>query len=352
MGPSFTKRDFGKTSRGETVELFTLRNGSGMEMSISTYGGSIVSLMVPDKRGEFADVVLGFDSVDGYEEHRKFFGALIGRYGNRIAKGRFSLDGVEYQLATNNGENHLHGGHNGFDRVIWDAVASSDAGGAGVELTYVSGDGEEGYPGTLTATVVYTLTERNEVEIAYSASTDRDTIVNLTNHSYFNLAGGGEILDHRLTLHASRFTPTDAGSIPTGELRPVAGTPFDFTEPTAIGSRIDEADEQLGFGRGYDHNWVLDKKDDDLSPAAAVYEPSSGRLMEVLTTEPGIQFYSGNFLDGSVIGKGGLPYAHRTGFCLEAQHFPDSPNRPDFPSTVLRPGGIYSQTTVYRFSVR
>ena len=350
--PRITKADFGKTKDGKAVEIYTLTNSRGSEARIITYGGTVVSLKVPDKQGKFGDVVLGFDSIADYEKHTAFFGALIGRYGNRIAKGKFTLDGRGYSLATNNGENHLHGGVKGFDKVVWTAKPSTDQNGANLELTYQSVDGEEGYPGNLNVKVVYTLTEDNKLKIVYSATTDKATVVNLTHHSYFNLAGAGDILDHRLTLNADRFTPTDSGSIPTGVLANVKGTPFDFTNETAIGARIGQENEQLKFGHGYDHNWVLNRKGKGVELAARVYDPTSGRVMEVLTTEPGIQFYSGNFLDASVPGKGGKSYPLRSGFCLETQHFPDSPNRSNFPSTVLRPGQTYSQTTIYAFSVR
>jgi len=350
--PRITKADFGKTKDGKAVEIYTLTNSRGSEARIITYGGTVVSLKVPDKQGKFGDVVLGFDSIADYEKHTAFFGALIGRYGNRIAKGKFTLDGRGYSLATNNGENHLHGGVKGFDKVVWTAKPSTDQNGANLELTYLSVAGEEGYPGNLNIKVVYTLTEDNKLKIVYSATTDKATVVNLTHHSYFNLAGAGDILDHRLTLNADRFTPTDSGSIPTGVLANVKGTPFDFTNETAIGARIGQENEQLKFGHGYDHNWVLNRKGKGVELAARVYDPTSGRVMEVLTTEPGIQFYSGNFLDASVPGKGGKSYPLRSGFCLETQHFPDSPNRSNFPSTVLRPGQTYSQTTIYAFSVR
>jgi len=350
--PRITKADFGKTKDGKAVEIYTLTNSRGSEARIITYGGTVVSLKVPDKQGKFGDVVLGFDSIADYEKHTAFFGALIGRYGNRIAKGKFTLDGRVYSLATNNGENHLHGGVKGFDKVVWTAKPSTDQNGANLELTYLSVAGEEGYPGNLNIKVVYTLTEDNKLKIVYSATTDKATVVNLTHHSYFNLAGAGDILDHRLTLNADRFTPTDSGSIPTGVLANVKGTPFDFTNETAIGARIGQENEQLKFGHGYDHNWVLNRKGKGVELAARVYDPTSGRVMEVLTTEPGIQFYSGNFLDASVPGKGGKSYPLRSGFCLETQHFPDSPNRSNFPSTVLRPGQTYSQTTIYAFSVR
>ncbi|MFT3746538.1 MAG: aldose epimerase family protein [Pyrinomonadaceae bacterium] len=352
--PKITKDNFGQTADGKAVEIYTLTNTRGSEARIMTYGGTVVSLKVPDKSGKLGDVVLGYDSVADYEKHTSFFGALIGRYGNRIAKGKFSIGGKEYTLATNNGENHLHGGVKGYDRVVWTAKGFTSAAGANLELKYLSKDGEEGYPGNLNITVVYTLTEANELKIVYSATTDKATVVNLTHHSYFNLAGAGSgtILDHDMMINASKFTPTDAGSIPTGELKNVKGTPFDFTKPVAIGKRIEQDDEQLKFGKGYDHNWVLTKTGKALTLGATVYEKTSGRVMKVLTTEPGMQFYSGNFLDGSIKGKSGQDYPYRSGFCVEAQHYPDSPNEPKFPSTVLRPGQKYSQTTVYQFSVR
>jgi aldose 1-epimerase len=352
--PKITKAAFGKTADGKAVEIYTLTNSGGAEAKIITYGGAVVSLKVPDKSGKLGDVVLGYDSVADYEKHTSYFGALVGRYANRIAKGKFSLNGKEYTLAVNNGENHLHGGLKGFDKVVWTARPSTVATGANLDLTYLSRDGEEGYPGKLSVRAVYTLTEKNELKIVYSATTDKDTVVNLTHHSYFNLAGAGNssILDHQLTLNADRFTPTDSGSIPTGELRSVKGTPFDFTIPTAIGARIDQQDEQLKFGAGYDQNWVLNKTGNELALAATVYEPTTGRVMEVLTTEPGVQFYAGNYLDGVITGKSGQQYPKRSGFCLEAQHFPDSPNKPQFPTTELKKGQKYSQTTIYKFSVR
>ncbi|UCC71995.1 MAG: galactose mutarotase [Gemmatimonadota bacterium] len=345
---------FGRTADGKDVGLYTLANANGVVVKITNYGGILTHLFVPDREGNLADVVLGYDSLDDYLRDSPYFGAIVGRYGNRIARGRFVLDGVEYTLAANNGANHLHGGLKGFDKVVWTAepFATDDA--AGLRLTYVSADGEEGYPGQLSVTVTYALTNDNELRIDYRAETDKPTVVNLTHHSYFNLAGhdSGDILEHELALAASRFTPVDPGLIPTGELRSTVSTPMDFGKATAIGARIDEADEQLRFGGGYDHNFVLDEYDGSLRIAAQVYEPTSGRVMEIYTTEPGIQFYSGNFLDGSNVGKGGAPYDHRAGFCLETQHFPDSPNKPQFPSTVLRPGERFESTTVYRFSVR
>ena len=353
--PKITHKPFGKTADGKAVEIYTLTNSKGVEATIITYGGTVVSLKVPDKSGKLGDVVLGFDSVADYEKHTAYMGALIGRYGNRIAKGRFTLNGKEYVLAVNNGENHLHGGPKGYDKVVWNARPSTAANGANLELTYRSRDGEEGYPGNLLITVIYSLTEKNELKIVYSATTDKDTVVNLTHHSYFNLAGAGngDILGHQLTLNANKFTPTDSGSIPTGELRDVKGTPFDFTTSTAIGARINQDEQQLKFGQGYDHNYALTKNGGGgVELAATVYEPKSGRVMEVLTTEPGLQFYSGNFLDGSVAGANGQSYLKNTGFCLESQHYPDSPNKPKFPSTTLRRGQQYSTTTIYKFSTR
>ena len=348
------KSVFGKTPDGTTVYLYTLRNSKGMEAHITNYGGIVVSLLVPDRDGRPGDIVLGFDSLADYLNDSPYFGCIVGRYGNRIAKGRFALDGKEYTLATNNGPNHLHGGRKGFDKVIWAAEVGSASGGPSLVLTYLSKDGEEGYPGNLSVKVTYQLTDRNELKIEYLASTDKPTVVNLTHHSYFNLAGAGvgDILSHFLMIDADRFTPVDSGLIPTGELRSVHGTPMDFTTATAIGARIDQDDEQLHLGRGYDHNFVLRKEGSRLKRAADVYEESSGRVMEVLTTEPGLQFYSGNFLDGHLVGKGGKKYDHRYGFCLETQHFPDSPNKPKYPTTVLGPGQSYSTTTIYRFSTQ
>ena len=352
--PTITMVSFGRTASGRLVEIYTLTNSKGAEARIMTYGGTIVSLKMPDRNGKLADIVLGFDNLAAYEKTRTFFGALIGRYGNRIAKGKFRLGGKDYQLVTNNGANHLHGGIDGYDRVVWTAKPIQGTDSVSLELTYLSLDGEEGYPGNLRIRVIYRLTDKNEVKIVYSATTDKETVVNLTHHSFFNLADGGAsiILGHQLTLNADLFTPTDAGSIPTGQLRPVKGTPFDFTKATVIGARIDDPDEQLKFGQGYDHNFVLNKNGSELSLAATVYEPKSGREMKLYTTEPGIQFYSGNFLDGSVKGKAGVSYSRRSGFCLEAQHFPDSPNEASFPTTVLKPGQTYAQTTIYSFSTR
>jgi aldose 1-epimerase len=346
-----TSEPFGKTPDGTPVEIFTLNDG-GYEARIATYGGIVVSLKAPDRSGKAVDVVLGFDDVDGYVDNFNgpsdaFFGAAIGRYANRIAHGSFTLDGKKYSLPKNNGENTLHGGPHGFNNVVWKGKAVAN----GVELTYLSKDGEAGFPGNLTATVRYTLV-KGDLRIEYSATTDKDTVVNLTNHSYFNLAGQGDILGHQLTLHASRFTPVDAGLIPTGELKSVESTPFDFRKSTAVGSRIGADNEQIRLGRGYDHNWVLDSGGGKLTEAAELYDPGSGRLLKVLTDQPGIQFYSGNFLDGSIKGKGGRPYALHGALCLETQHFPDSPNHPDFPTTTLKAGKQYHTVTVYSFSVR
>ncbi|MDP2933749.1 MAG: aldose epimerase family protein [bacterium] len=328
------------------MKLFTLRNPNGMVVEITNYGGIVTSIKVPDRQGNLADVVLGFDSPAQYLTNSPYFGAIVGRYGNRIAKGRFTLDGVEYKLATNNGANHLHGGVNGFDKVFWDVASATSQ---TLELTYTSKDGEEGYPGTLVVKVTYTLTANNELKIEYHAITDKPTMVNLTSHSYFNLAGEGrgDILGHQMMINADHFTPADEGLIPTGELTTVEGTPFDFREPCALGARINAADEQLVRGGGYDHNFVINRALDGLMLAARVVEPCNGRMMEVFTTEPGVQLYTGNFLDGSV---GGKVYKKRYGFCLETQHFPDSPNQPNFPTTVLREGEEYRSTTVYRFT--
>jgi aldose 1-epimerase len=340
-------RKFGTTPDGKTVELYTLSNARGVETDISTYGGVIVALRTPDASGRPGDIVLGFDSLEGYlGADNPYFGALIGRFGNRIAKGRFKIGGVEYKLAQNNGENNLHGGPRGFDKVVW-RVKNADR--QSLELGYLSPDGDQGFPGNLDVTVRYTLTDANELAIDYSATTDGDTVVNLTSHSYFNLACGGDDLGHLLTLHADRFTPVNASLIPTGELRSVAGTPFDFRQPTAIGARVDAADEQLKYGGGYDHNLVLSRTGEGLAPVAKVVEPGSGRVMEVLSTEPAVQFYSGNTIP-NVKGKGGRAYGRRSGFCLETQHYPDAPNQPSFPTTLLRPGERYHTTTVHKFS--
>ena len=350
---TITKTSFGKTDSGENIDLYTLRNGK-VEAAITNYGGIVVSLKSPDRNGKLDDVVLGFRDLEPYTKPGPYFGALIGRYGNRIAKGRFKLNGVEYKLATNNGENHLHGGIKGFDKVVWTGREMKTKAGPAVVLTYLSKDGEEGYPGNLRVRVVYTLTSKNELKIDYSATTDKDTVINLTHHSYFNLAGegNGDILQHLVKINADRFVPIDAGSIPTGELSKVAGTPFDFLKPAAIGARIDDAHEQLKNGNGYDHTFVINGRPGTLRMAATAYEPSTGRTMEVWTTEPGMQFYTGNFLDGTLTGKSGKAYPRRSGFCFETQHYPDSPNQPSFPTTTLRRGATYTSTTIYRFGTQ
>ena len=356
--PAVAREPFGKMPDGAPVERFTLRNAKGVELKAISYGGIITSLRVPDRTGKLDDIVLGFDRIDDYLKDHPFFGAIIGRYGNRIGKAQFALDGKTYKLAANNGPNHLHGGTKGFDKVLWTVapVAGSNA----LTFSRTSKDGEEGYPGNLRVRVTYTLTDNNELVVDYHATTDKPTPVNLTQHSYFNLAGAGsgDVLGHELTLHASRYTPVDATLIPTGELAPVAGTPFDFRTPTRIGARIGEPNAQLkhagGYRKlgGYDHNWVLDRKNGELFHAARVHEPTTGRVLDVHTTEPGVQFYSGNFLDGTVKGKGGRTYGHRGGLCLETQHFPDSPNQPRFPSIILRPGTTYRSRTVFAFSTQ
>jgi aldose 1-epimerase len=347
------RRPYGKTPAGESVELFTFTRASAPTVSVTNLGGHVVSILAPDRHGKVADVTLGYRDFAGYLGDTSFLGCLVGRYANRIAKGRFALDGKTYTLAVNNGSNALHGGPTGFQKRVWAAKVVRGPDGDALELTYVSRDGEEGYPGTLTARVVYSLHADGGLAIDYTATTDAPTVVNLTNHAYFNLAGEGEgtILGHEMQIEADAFTPVDATLIPTGDKRPVEGTPFDFRKPVAIGTRIDGADEQLKAGGGYDHNYVLRGKAGELRLVARVVEPKSGRVLEMLTTEPGVQFYSGNFLDGSVAGKSGKPYVRRGGFCLEAQHFPDSPNQPSFPPVVLRPGQTYRQATVYRFSV-
>lgn len=347
---------FGATKEGQEVTKYTLTNTNGMQVEIMNYGGIILSLKVPDRDGEMEDVVLGYDTLAEYEAENPYFGALIGRYGNRIAKGRFMLDGEEYTLATNNAPNHLHGGDRGFDKVVWQARSSGrlSDGNPTLWLSYVSEDGEEGYPGTLSSEVRYELTPSNELVIHYRAKTDAPTPVNLTQHSYFNLSGNArrDILDHKLLINSDRYTPVDATLIPTGELAPVEGTPFDFREAKAIGLEIGDDDQQLEFGLGYDHNWVLNQQvPGEMGYVATLTDPESGRVLEIMSTEPGLQFYSGNFLDNSLTGKGGVTYAHRWGLCLETQHFPDSPNQPDFPSTILRPGDTYETTTVWTFSV-
>ena len=342
---------FGKTKDGEPVELYTLKNANGMTAKVMTRGATLIQLLVPDAKGNLADVVLGFDDVAGYEsDQNQYFGCTVGRVGNRIAKGKFTLDGKEYSLAVNNGPNSLHGGaKRSFDKVVWKAESISTDAGPGVKFSYTSPDGEEGYPGTLQAEVTYVLTEQNELCISYKATTDKATPVNLTNHSYFNLSGEGAetVLEHELTLCADSYTPTDDTLIPTGEIKPVAGTPLDFTQPTVIGKRISQLDDTANIG--YDHNLVLRSQDGSLAQAAKVRDPKSGRVMTVSTTEPGVQFYSGNFLFGQK-GKGGKVYNHRAALCLETQHYPDSVNHPNFPSTILQPGETYTHTCVYAFS--
>ncbi|PSL08534.1 aldose 1-epimerase [Haloactinopolyspora alba] len=351
--PSITHEPFGTLDDGTQVDVYTLRNWRGMEVDILTYGGIVQSITVPDRKGEMANVALGFDNLGDYVEHSgPYFGAIVGRYANRIAEGEFTLDGEQYELATNNPPNHLHGGDVGFDKKVWEVTDEfADRHDVGLELSYTSPDGEEGYPGTLETTVTYTLTKRNELRIDYHATTDEPTIVNLTNHSYFNLGGEGtgSIEDHVLQIEADHYTPVDETLIPTGEIAPVEGTPFDFREPKEVGADIREPHEQLLIGQGYDHNFVLNGGD-GLDRAAKLRDPESGRTVSVYTTEPGMQFYSGNFLDGSFAGTSGQVYRQSDGLALETQHFPDSPNQPDFPSTVLRPGEEYESTTVYRFT--
>jgi aldose 1-epimerase len=349
------KRTFGVTEDGREADLYTLTNGNGVEAKITNFGATVVSLRAPDRQGRLADVLLGYDTLDGYESDTAHIGSTVGRHANRMSKAQFTLDGKTYALARNVGENHLHGGIKGFNKVLWDVVEVSETGPPSVRMKYLSPDGEEGYPGNLTVEVKFTLTDANELRIDYSASTDKPTVVNVTNHAYFNLAGegAGDVLGHEMRILADAFTPMNQEFLPTGEIRDVTGTPFDFREPVPIGARIDGDDEQLARGRGYDHNWVLAPAPRPApSLAARVYEPAGGRVLEVLTTEPGVQFYCGNFLDGTIRGKGGRPYHKRYGFCLETQHYPDAPNRPEFPSTVLEPGPPYRSTTIYKFSTR
>jgi aldose 1-epimerase len=349
---------FGKTTDGAAVEVYTLTNSKGIKLRAMTYGAIVLSIETPDREGKLADITLGYNTVDEYIKDTPYFGAIVGRYGNRINLGKFSLDGADYTLARNNGEGDtkcsLHGGLKGFDKVLWKGEGLSKEGAQGVKFSYLSKDGEEGYPGNLSLSVTYWLTESSEWQIQYEMSTDKATPVNVTQHSYFNLKGEGtgDILGHELTLNATKYTPVTAALIPTGELAPVAGTPFDFTKATAIGARVSAEHEQIKFGNGYDHNWVLDSQDGSLALAASVYEPTTGRTLDVLTTEPGIQFYGGNFLDGTLTGKTGKKYEFRNGFCLETQHYPDSPNQPAFPSTILQPGEVKQSTTVYKFGVR
>ena len=343
-----TRASFGKTPDGD-VEIFTLKNVNGVEVRVTNYGGIITSLKTPDRNGAPADVVLGFDTIDGYLGYHPYFGAVIGRYANRIALGRFTIDGISHRVTMNSGPNHLHGGAKGFDKHVWQPEL---VGGNAVRFSRVSPDGEEGYPGNLQVAVVYSLTNYNELIVEYQAMTDQPTHVNMSQHSCFNLAGpGSDVLGHELMIDADRYTPVDAASIPTGALAPVTGTPFDFRKPTLIGARIDAKHPQIAHGRGYDHNFVLNRKGNTLALAARVVEPVSGRVLEVATTEPGVQLYTTNFLDGSIKGKGGVAYGRHSGFCLETQHFPDTPNKPNFPSSLLRPGSTYSSRTVFKFDV-
>lgn len=347
-----------KTEDFDSIQLYTFTNASGASIKVTNYGAIITSIIVPDRTGKLADIALGYHHLEDYINavDRPYFGAIVGRCGNRIAKGTFSIDGQKYALATNNGQNHLHGGIIGFDKVVWQAKPIQTDQGGTLELSYMAKDREEGYPGNLQVKVAYTFTNANELKVDYIATTDKATPVNLTQHTYFNLKGEGEgtILDHELMLNAKKYTPIDVNLIPTGEMIPVAGTPLDFTTSKPIGRDIAMENEQLKFGIGYDHNFVLDKADKEgsMSLAARVYEPSTGRVLEVSTTEPGVQFYCGNFLDGRLKGKSGKAYVHRGGFCLETQHFPDSPNQPNFPSIILRPGQTYKTTTVFKFSTQ
>ncbi len=346
MSSSVTKSEFGNLPDGTLVEAYTLQNSHGLKAKVVTYGALLTEMMVPDRHGRLGDITLGFDNLDQYLARHPYFGATIGRYANRIAKGKFTLDGKSYTLATNNVPNHLHGGLKGFDKVVWKAEIV-DSSPASVRFTYVSPDGEEGYPGTLTVSVTYTLNDKNELQLDYTATTDKATVVNLTNHAYWNLAGEGSILDHVLMLNADHYTPVDDTLIPTGEIAPVKGTIMDFTKPMSIGSRITQLTNDP---QGYDHNYVLRSGGGKLALAARVTEPTTGRILEISTTEPGIQFYSGNFLDSTLTGKRGVVYNQHDAFCLETDHFPDSPNQPNFPSVVLRPGQTYTQTTIHKFS--
>jgi aldose 1-epimerase len=350
------RKSAGQAPSGQAVSVYTLTNARGSQVKITNFGGIVMSIKVPDRQGKLGDVVLGYDSPSGYfgNPGGTYFGALIGRYANRIAKGKFTLDGKTYHLAINNAPNTLHGGKVGFNQKVWTATPLHMAHGVGLALRLFSPNGEENFPGDLTVKVVYTFTDDNALKIDYTATTNKDTVINLTNHSYFNLngAGSGPILDNRIMINANKYTPMDATSIPLGPLRSVAGTPFDFRHPTAIGARINQPNQQLAYGRGYDHNFVLNRHGSGLSLAARVYAPRTGRVMTVYTTQPGIQLYTGNFLDGTLRGKGGKVYVHRSALCLETQHFPDSPNEPSYPTTTLKPGQVYHQTTVYHFSVR
>ena len=351
---AISQEDFGKLPTGESIQKYTMTNANGMVVSVINYGGIITNLEVPDKNGKIADVVLGFNSLEGYLTPPPYFGAIIGRFGNRIANGKFSLDGTEYELAQNDGQNHLHGGNKGFDKVVWEVTTITNANSVALQLHYLSKDMEEGYPGNLNTTVTYTLTNDNALKVNYKANTDKKTVVNLTQHSYFNLSGdfSKDILGQQISINADTFLPVDATLIPTGEFKEVAGTPFDFTQAKTIGKQINQDNEQLKRGLGYDHCWVLNREADGLSLAATAYDPASGRFMEVFTTEPGIQFYSGNFLDGTLKSKSGGTYAKRSGFCLETQHYPDSPNQENFPSVVLNPDQTYTSETTFKFSVK
>lgn len=353
---STAPQPFGVTADGQPVNSYTLRNANGCEARVLNYGGIVQSLKVPDKNGQLGDIVLGHDNFEPYRTNSPYFGALIGRYGNRIAKGKFTLDGQTYTLAQNNGVNNLHGGPIGFDKVIWNVKPTKSKFGSALKLTYLSKDGDQGFPGNLNVTAIYTLTEDNSLRVDFTATTDKPTVCNLTHHSYFNLACGGDILNHEVRILADKFTPCDTNQIPTGELRPVHGTPFDFTQPTKIGAHINDDDEQIKIGAGYDHNFVLNgpsqrKTPDQFFLAAEVTEATSGRVMDVYTTSPGLQFYSGNFI-GDLPGKNGVQYHNHSGFAMEAQYFPDSPNHPDFPSTILRPGQTYHNTIIYRFTTK
>ena len=348
------KKLFGKLSDGSEIFAYTLKNQNGMTAEIINYGAIVVSLTAPDRNGKFEDIVLGYDNIDSYVKDNNYFGAIVGRYGNRIGKGKFMLEGKDYQLTINNGENHLHGGKAGFSKKVWSAEPIESANDPALRLTYVSKDGEEGYPGTVTITVVYTLTKNNELKIEYTGTTDKTTIFNPTHHSYFNLSGNMNttILDHELWINADKITPVDNSLITTGEFADVANTPMDFRSPKKVGKEINADFEQLKFGLGYDHNWVINGYNKKANKIASLYEAGSGRFMEVYSNQPGVQFYSGNFLDGTATGKKGVKYQHRSALCLEAQCFPDSPNKPQFPSVILKPGEVYQQTTIYKFSTK
>ncbi|SFZ91998.1 aldose 1-epimerase [Flaviramulus basaltis] len=351
---SITNSEFGKMPDSTVVEQYKLVNNNGVEVNIITYGGRITSLKVPNKKGDFENVVLGFDNLDDYLKENPFFGALIGRFGNRIAKGKFTLEGKDYTLATNNGENHLHGGIKGFDSVVWEAEPIEEKENSILKLTYLSKDGEEGYPGNLKITVIYTLTKDNALEVSYEATTDKTTVVNLTQHAYFNLSGdfSKDILNHDVVINSNTYLPVDETQIPTGEIRNVKGTPFDFTSVKKIGKEIAINNEQLKLGGGYDHCWIVNGEKGNMNFVASAYDETSGRFMEVYSEEPGMQFYTANFLDNTLPIPNGGTYAKRTGFCFETQHYPDSPNQKDFPTTILEPGEIYSTKTTYKFSTK